>query len=72
MHDAGKTEFQPVLTLEEARELIRATSDEYARRWLKLYAPGAILPGGRLRVSRERLMAVINGKLPIAPPEVIA
>jgi hypothetical protein len=55
------TDAQPVLTLAETRDLLRAASDEGARNWVKQYAPQAILPGGRFRVSRALLLKVIEG-----------
>jgi hypothetical protein len=49
-----------VLTLAEAQELLRFSSEEGARAWVKQYAAGAILPGGKFRVSRAVLLRVIE------------
>jgi hypothetical protein len=55
-----------VLTLEEARDLLRATSNETAKRWLRTFAAAAILPGPKLRVSRLALLRIIEAGIPEA------
>ena len=72
MRDAVTGEAQHVLTLQEAKVIIRVESDEGARHWLKTFAPGSLLPGGRIRVSRAALLAIINRGVPAGIPTPMA
>jgi len=58
----GEGTLHTVLTIRQIRELLRGETDEYVEHWVRTYAPGRVLSGGRVRVSRLGLSVILHNR----------